>query len=497
MKPLLSILSSLLLAMNANDPKSPLNCPAPSSSKTKVVIVGAGFAGLSVAYHLLQENSHTIEVELLEARDRIGGRVYPYKLLGKMIDLGGQWVHEASNLNPIRQFMENNNLTFHENSRYENRKECKENKIFDSRTGQEISKGITQMASKILRKALRDPELQATDMTSWRDLIDRQLELQRASDDRLSKIPPEAFESAMNYMVHKTECYEGGRMEERSAITDLYQIKGGPDEIPEGSYYSILQALHGIIQERGGTFRLGCLVDSIRYESERSNDCTVKITLRDGFEISADYCVCTVPLGVLQQRVIRFIPNLKAPKWKAINAMGMGLLDKLVLMFDTCFWPLRFGVTDIDATKVQNFYDASSEVGSPCLICFFGGNAARRVESQLSDDQVIEEVMTNLRLIFEKGGIVVPNPVAAKVTRWQQDPLSFGSYSFAKVGCTEETYDVLAAPVGNLMFAGEHTSKTSQATVHGAWETGQREANRLFRLISSSRVMGKVNVLSL
>lgn len=478
MKSYISALPSLLLVMNSQDPK-----PTPASvPQTKIVIIGAGFAGLSTAYHLQQQNSH-IEVELLEGRDRIGGRVYPCEILGKMVDLGGQWVHEASNRNPIRQFMEANNLPFHENELYEDRKKSKESKLFNLKTGQEMSKGTTQIASRVVQKALHKPKLKADDTTSWRDLIDHQLELQQASDDRVSKISPELFKSAMNHFVHRQECYEGGRIEELSAITDLYQSKGGPDEIPEGGYNSILQSLYGHVQGNGGKIRLRSLVESIQYDTKRSDDCKVTITLADGLVISADYCVCTVPLGVLQQRTIRFIPELNMPKWKAIDTMGMGLLDKLILLFDTCFWPLQFGVADVDPTKVQSFYDASSEVGSPCLICFLGGNAARRMETQLSDEQAIEETMTNLRMIFEKDGAIVPNPIATKITRWQEDPFSFGSYSFSKVGCTEETYDSLIAPVGNLLFAGEHTSKTSQGTVHGAWETGQREAKRLLQWI--------------
>ena len=92
------------------------------------------------------------------------------------------------------------------------------------------------------------------------------------------------------------------------------------------------------------------------------------------------------------------------------------------------------------------------------------------MKAQVSDKEAVDKVMANLRSIFGSGdgAIVVPNLVATKVTRWYQDPFSFGLYSFAKVGCMEKTYETVTEPLGNLLFAGEHTSKMSQSTVHGA-----------------------------
>jgi len=91
--------------------------------KTKVVIVGAGFSGLSVAYHLIKYNANhtvnenddgdktTFDVQLVEARDRIGGRVYPHTFSQDItVDLGGQWVHEASKRNPIVQLLDELNI---------------------------------------------------------------------------------------------------------------------------------------------------------------------------------------------------------------------------------------------------------------------------------------------------------------------------------------------------------------------------------------------------
>ena len=518
--PFLYMLSSNLLVMNnrnANHSNSNNN----NSAITKVVIVGAGFAGLSVAYHLLKQEKTTndddtinLQVNVLEARDRIGGRVYPVSMAASaadddermMVDLGGQWVHEASLNNPIRHFMQSKGLSFHSNPQYKDRTYGKPNPIYDEQ-GQAISKGVVQMASRILYKALDndddddddskvvvedDDDDDITPQTSWRDLVEEQLQLAKASDDRISKIPSKTWEMTLNYLIHSKECYEGGRLEELSASTDFYESKGGPDELPEGSYNSLLEVLSKDIVQRSGAIRLGCHVESIQYKTDEDgnddslNSGPVTIKLKsDNEAIHADYCVCTVPLGVLQQRAIRFVPDLPSNRWEAIDTMGMGLLNKIILQFPTRFWNTeRFGVTNTDPSRIQSFYDASSEVGCPCLIVFLGGTAAQRVES-IGDQQAVEEVMTNLGKLYDK----VPEPTSFKVTRWKEDPFSFGSYSFSRLGCTEETYDSLATPLcGNrILFAGEHTSKTSQATVHGAWETGQREAKRITGWIAKSK----------
>ena len=76
-------------------------------------------------------------------------------------------------------------------------------------------------------------------------------------------------------------------------------------------------------------------------------------------------------------------------------------------------------------------------------------------------------------------GEKVTNPVASMVTRWNTDPFACGAYSFAKVGSSAQDYQEVALPVGNLLFAGEHTSLHAHSCVHGAWATGQREAKRL------------------
>jgi polyamine oxidase len=461
--------------------------------KKKVVIIGAGFSGLSAAYYLTQDPR--FDVKILEARDRIGGRVHPFDLDGTTVDLGGQWVHEASKANPMRQLMEELDIPFqrNDNDNGDDNGKNQYNVLFDP-SGEKVGRGIFRSAERLFYKALNDYELtNVSPETSFRDLLDERLQLQAASDNRIISMDEIKFQQALNYFIHRAEIYEGGRLFELSAaLADLYQNKGGPDQVPEGGYNRVLQ----VVSERIGLekIRLGCPIESIQYEPRSSitnedENGEIKICLQDGDEsILGDFCICTVPLGVLQHRRICFTPDLPEGRWGAIDSIGMGLLDKVVMKFETCFWGdnlKQFGLAHEDPTLVKSFYDCSSDVGAPVLFLFLGGDAARRIDSPdgLNDVDAVADAMKALRAIF---GDCIPDPIASKVSRWKEDELAYGSYSFAKVGSTEGAYDEVASPIGNLMFAGEHTSKHSHSVVHGAWETGQREASRLMMSSSSS-----------
>jgi len=204
-------------------------------------------------------------------------------------------------------------------------------------------------------------------------------------------------------------------------------------------------------------------------------------------------------LGVLQKGCIEFSPPLPPKRIDAINQIGFGLLDKIVLVFPPTtqkFYPdnlEQFAICHPDSSLIKSFYDFTDEYGrlpnssgehdsrfTPILIQFLAGKAADRIDcvnSPFSDEEVVAESLESLRVLF--GHDNVPDPIAAKVTRWRTDPYALGAYSFMKVGSSPQDYDEIESPIGNLVWAGEHTSKYHHSTVHGAWETGQTAARRI------------------
>ena len=117
--------------------------------------------------------------------------------------------------------------------------------------------------------------------------------------------------------------------------------------------------------------------------------------------------------------------------------------------------------------------------GQPVLVAFKSGRAARADERQ-SDAELVAQLMSQLRQAL---GSAVTEPLAWHVTRWASDPLAGGSYSYLRVGATPDDYDRLAAPLADrLFFAGEATHRAHSATVHGAYLSGRREAERILAL---------------
>jgi lysine-specific histone demethylase 1 len=164
-----------------------------------------------------------------------------------------------------------------------------------------------------------------------------------------------------------------------------------------------------------------------------------------------------MPLGVLKESVARageseandkvsFQPCLPFSKIDSITNVGFGLLDKVYVQFPTAFWRKSKEFDDEDQTLFGNasglnphhymFFDVGKSIGTaerapPILMSLISGKEAVACEN-MSDEELVKEVMDTLRLIFST--MVLPEPSAFKITRWGQDQYSRGSYTFLPPG---------------------------------------------------------------
>ncbi|KAL1868043.1 hypothetical protein VTK73DRAFT_3868 [Phialemonium thermophilum] len=242
------------------------------------------------------------------------------------------------------------------------------------------------------------------------------------------------------------------------------------------------------------TLRKSCPVSRIRYDPDGAGTATVEC--EGGYTIEADYIVNTIPLGVLKHGNVAFEPPLPAWKTGAIDRLGFGVLNKVVLVYKEAFWPQDrdiFGVLrnppnrhslnqkDYVSQRGRFFqwFNVSNTSGLPVLLALMAGDAGFDTEQACNDD-LVEEATEVLRSVY---GSTVPYPVEAVVTRWGSDKFARGSYSSAGPHMRIDDYDVMARPVGNLFFAGEHTTGTHPATVHGAYLSGLRAASEVLEAI--------------
>lgn len=254
--------------------------------------------------------------------------------------------------------------------------------------------------------------------------------------------------------------------------------------------------------------RFQAVVQKITYTSNDDNpDRPATVLCSNGDTFEADQIILTSPLGVLKAQTIAFEPSL--PEWKegAIQRMGFGLLNKVrksldlqypssltynqvVMVFEHAFWDSQYDMfgflndaeskdslnPDDYATRRGRFYmmwNCEKNSGRPMLSALMSGRAAHEVEIT-DNDTLLQEALAKLRRTF--GADKVPAPIEVIVTRWKRDPFSRGTYSFVGPATSPADYDIMAAPVGNLHFAGEATCGTHPATVHGAYLSGLRAA---------------------
>ncbi|KAL3464670.1 flavin-containing amine oxidoreductase-domain containing protein [Aspergillus heterothallicus] len=239
------------------------------------------------------------------------------------------------------------------------------------------------------------------------------------------------------------------------------------------------------------------IVTRIIYDPNESSQRKVVVHCEDGDAIVADKVVYTGSLGTLKNRNIQFSPPL--PEWKqgAIDRLGFGVLNKVILVFEQPFWDTErdmFGLlreAKNPASMIQEdyaanrgrfylFWNCMKTTGLPVLIALMAGDAAHQAE-RTPDVEIITEVMSQLRNVFKHAAI--PDPLETIITRWASDKFTKGTYSYVAAEALPGDYDLMAKPVGNLHFAGEATCGTHPATVHGAYLSGLRAATEIINLI--------------
>uniref|UniRef100_A0A671VA39 Lysine-specific histone demethylase n=1 Tax=Sparus aurata TaxID=8175 RepID=A0A671VA39_SPAAU len=245
----------------------------------------------------------------------------------------------------------------------------------------------------------------------------------------------------------------------------------------------------------GLDIKLNTAVRQVRYTASGCEVIAVNTrSTTQTFIYKCDAVLCTLPLGVLKQQppAVQFVPPL--PEWKtsAIQRMGFGNLNKVVLCFDRVFWDPsvnlfgHVGSTTASRGELFLFWNLYK---APILLALMAGEAAGIMEN-ISDDVIVGRCLAILKGIF--GSSAVPQPKETVVTRWRADPWARGSYSYVAAGSSGNDYDLMAQPitpgpaipgasqpVPRLFFSGEHTIRNYPATVHGALLSGLREAGRI------------------
>ncbi|XP_076661793.1 lysine-specific histone demethylase Su(var)3-3 [Halictus rubicundus] len=567
--------------------------PLPTKKLGKVIVIGAGIAGLAAAQQMQQFG---LEVIVLEARDRVGGRIATFRKSSYIADLGAMVVTGLGG-NPVTTLSKQINMELHKIRQkcplYESdgqtvpkdKDEMVErefNRLLEATSylshqldfnyvgstgatgqsgntrpvslGQALEwvirlqeQGVKQRQVAHLRsvlslqgrlltnqhrmisimdrlvelnkqyKEMTESKLQTRDITQefvlrsklrdlhnackeWDQLAEQQKEIEAKLQELEASPPSDVYLSSKDRQILDWH-FANLEFANATSLSNLSLKHWDQDDDFEftGSHLTVRNGYScvPVALSEGLDIRLNTAARAVRYgvngvevwaapsRSPHTNHTVYK----------ADAVLVTLPLGVLKASAppsaVAFNPPL--PDWKsqAIQRLGFGNLNKVVLCFERIFWDPtanlfgHVGSTTASRGELFLFWNLYK---APVLLALVAGEAACVMEN-VSDDVIVGRCIAVLKGIF--GNQVVPQPRESVVTRWRADPWARGSYSFVAVGSSGSDYDLLAAPVAptptpgapppqpRVFFAGEHTIRNYPATVHGAFLSGLREGGRI------------------
>lgn len=433
----------------------------PHLKNKPVLIVGAGISGLSAAKTLM---NHHQSVLVLEARNRIGGRIDTAYQDGVALDLGAAWIHGIKN-NPIWDLVNREHIKTIPVAYDDNALSYKLKSWMIVEDGQPLHRPLIKKLQQLVNSFEEFVDDQA--------LFHQRDSIQDAMKQFIALHPMNPrLQHLFQYIVHNVYVYEYGvDLAELSWQCNLpyqYSRVDGVNVLFPNGFAQILKPI-----SEGIPIQLNEVVKSIRY-----NESGVSVTTNHRV-YDADHVIVTVPLGVLQSGAIQFSPKLPLKKQKAMQQLKMSVYNKIYLIYDKPFWNVDkewLGHIPRHSEPIWDILNLYPFIHKPVLVMFTGGSFGLKME-KYSDQETITRATNLLRKMY---GNKVLKPKSFMITRWNKDPYSLGSYSYLARNADLSAYRVLGEPLmKRVFFAGEATSTTDPATVHGAYLSGVRAAREV------------------
>lgn len=459
--------------------------------KTKVLIVGGGISGIKAAIELQKAN---IDYILLEAKSELGGRLKTVQGKNSKYDLGASWFHETLN-----------NALFDEENELSLKSSGKLNHYYDDSP-------IKLMTSKgsVIPGDLK--------LSSIINEINKYVEVWNQNN---LGVDESYYETVIRYLKEKHHLLSDDQINYSLQFSRSLELWHGIDIFRMSSKYASIDnegrdvfALHydkvlkrhiDLIDPR--KIKLNTIVKSITKKKDRNKNSIIEIITNNNEAFKSEYVIVSVPQSILQLKdpgekaFIKFEPSLPSRILDSLDNIHFGALGKVVFEFNETFWPtdserilmladppvnlvnsirqkktieIRLNVEELENWRFPIlFLNLSTTLNKPTLIALTQSPTTEYFES--NPDQVWEFFKPVIERLSSKSKI--PSPINQIVTNWTIDPFQKGSYSACYPGDDPLSAIIaLEEGFGNIRFAGEHTILEGAGCVHGAWNSGKREA---------------------
>lgn len=429
-----------------------------AAARADTIVVGAGVAGLAAARLIARAGRRVI---VLEARDRVGGRVFTDRTGGHITDRGASWIHGIDD-SPVAAAARAFGMPMVEFTVGGYQPDSRPLTYFDA-TGERLDEAAVRGYADDIRTvnaALVDVIARSGPDATYGEVVEQVLAEQGWDAERAERV--------REYNDRRAQEQYGIGMDGLGAHgLDDDTVNGDEVVFPNGYDELATRFAEGLDVRR-----------EHRVTRVRRTSGGVEVDTDRGVFAAADVVV-TVPVGVLHAGDVVFEPALPETHSRALSLLRMNAFEKVVLRFAERFWDAGvYGIRQLgdEGEWWHSWYDLGRLHDEPALLTFAAGPAAVATRTW-SDDEIVASTLAQLRRLY---GDAVPAPTSAVVTRWQDDPFSRGSYAYMLPGSVGADHDDLAEPIdGVLHLAGEATWGDDPATVPGAMLSGHRAAQNV------------------
>jgi lysine-specific histone demethylase 1B len=406
-----------------------------TSFQGKVLIIGAGAAGLYAGYIL---KSKGIDFQILEAAPNYGGRTGKITGFANFpIDLGAQWMHGKNSIVSDLAKKSDTQITLDDSS---------EKYWFNN----ELVSSLPNDINKIFEEEENVPDVSFADFA-----------VQNGYGDEYKNI---------------VEAIAGDSGADASHISAYWKLieeenwNSGDDDFKfEETYFDLIEkqiAIH--VQDQ---IQLNTPVKQIDYSGP-----IIQVTDSNNNVYTADKVIITVPITILKSADIEFVPALPTEKTTAFSKIGMDAGMKVFLKFNTKFFDENIYGGSICASYSD---DSIGKVQDDnILLAFIMGQQAEYLTSLGSDSALTNALLQELDTMYN--GQATAYFVDSHVQNWTTHPFVRGAYSYSTVGMGDARKVASETVAKKLYFAGEAMNTNGHhQTVHGAIETGYREVINL------------------